>query len=135
MKLIDTNVFIYAIGGDHPYREACRKVLRAGTSNAMEATTDVEVCQELLHHYHSIRMTQRAAQVVAEALAAFPDAISITVPVISRAAKILEANPPLQARDAVHAAVVFEHGLEGIVSADVGFDGIEGLTRFDPRQF
>ena len=40
----------------------------------------------------------------------------------------------MASRDAIHAAVVFEHRLEGIISADRAFDGIAGLTRFDPKE-
>ena len=37
----------------------------------------------------------------------------------------------LVSRDAIHAAVVQTHDLEGIVTADKVFDRIKGLKRFD----
>jgi predicted nucleic acid-binding protein len=50
------------------------------------------------------------------------------------AAQILVQHPVLQSRDAIHAAVVFENKLEGIISADRGLDVIDGLVRFDPKE-
>jgi predicted nucleic acid-binding protein len=41
-------------------------------------------------------------------------------------------TPGLSPRDAIHAAVVIEHGLDGIVSADQDLDRIPGLGRYDP---
>ena len=46
--------------------------------------------------------------------------------------RLLLATPGLSVRDAVHSAVVMEHGLDGIVSADRHFDRIPGLRRYDP---
>ena len=45
---------------------------------------------------------------------------------------LLRDVPGIASRDAVHAAVVVVHGLEGIVSADRDFDRIPGLRRYDP---
>lgn len=67
------------------------------------------------------------------ALTAFRDPIGITVSILELAADTLGRHSHLQARDALHAAVVIHHGLEGVVTADRGFDDIPGLTRFDPR--
>ena len=46
--------------------------------------------------------------------------------------RLLAETQDLTTRDAIHAAVVFEHGLEGIVSADRDYDRIPGLRRLDP---
>ena len=51
---------------------------------------------------------------------------------INAAVVLLREYPQLDTRDAVHAAVVQLHGLEGVVSADKSFDVVRGLTRFDP---
>jgi hypothetical protein len=44
----------------------------------------------------------------------------------------MQQHPRIQSRDAFQVATVFEYDLEGLVSADRGFEGIAGLTRFDP---
>jgi hypothetical protein len=50
------------------------------------------------------------------------------------ARNLLEQYPSLQARDAIHAAVVFANRLEGIISADGSLGLIRGLVRFDPTE-
>ena len=39
------------------------------------------------------------------------------------------ASPQVSARDAVHLAVMEQHGIERILSFDSGFDGFPGITR------
>ncbi len=133
MKLIDTNVFIYALGKEHEYQVPCHEFLRSVRAGTVEANVDTEMFQEIMHYYHASGAFDYGAEALSSALTVFPRPFLITVPVIERAAEILFLYRHLQSRDAVHAAVVFEHGLEGIVSADRGFDRIGGLTRFDPR--
>jgi predicted nucleic acid-binding protein len=48
----------------------------------------------------------------------FPEVLAITVKVMDEARRILGTDPTLTARDAVHAAVVTTHKLEGICSFD-----------------
>ena len=47
---------------------------------------------------------------------------------------MLEAYPQLEPRDAIHAAVVLNHGLEAIISADRAFDEITEIKRLDPLE-
>src|SRR5438105_2376080 len=51
LKLIDTNVVIYANGSESRYKGACLKILREVAQGTVEATADAEVLQELLHFY------------------------------------------------------------------------------------
>ena len=133
MKLIDANVFIYAAGGPHVYRDPCKRLLSLAAGGELEANTNIEVLKEILHYYRTRRRVPYGREVMERTLAAFPDPLPVTVPTMVRAADIFERHQALQARDAVHAALVFEHGLEGIISADRGFDQIPGIQRFDPR--
>jgi predicted nucleic acid-binding protein len=38
----------------------------------------------------------------------------------------------MRARDAIHAAIMQNHGLTHIISSDAHFDLVAGLTRLDP---
>jgi predicted nucleic acid-binding protein len=40
--------------------------------------------------------------------------------------------PRLEANDRIHVATCRANGIETIVTADAGFDGVPGLTRVDP---
>lgn len=50
-----------------------------------------------------------------------------------RALALFERHEQLGARDAMFAAIALNRGLDAIVTADRGFDGIAGLRRIDPR--
>jgi predicted nucleic acid-binding protein len=103
-------------------------------SGEMVARTDVEALQEVLHYYHRRGVTELGAGIVGNALIALPAPFPITVAIVDRARRLLlDHSRRLASRDAIHAAVVLEHHLEGIISADRAFDTIPGITRFDPR--
>ena len=61
----------------------------------------------------------------------FPNPFPIGREEIERARDLMMRHSFLVTRDAIHAAVVQTHGLEGIVTADKVFDRIKGLKRFD----
>jgi predicted nucleic acid-binding protein len=54
--------------------------------------------------------------------AAFLDTVSAT-------REIVIGHPDLTARDAIHLAVMHEHGIEEIMSFDRHFDGLPGISR------
>lgn len=62
----------------------------------------------------------------------FPNPFPIKCEEIVLAHELLSRYPNLLPRDAIHAAVVDANHLEGIVSADKVFDGVDNLRRFDP---
>ena len=133
MKLIDANVLIYAAGGDHPYKKPCLRVLRSVREGSEQATTDVEVLQEILHYYQRRRVVALGVDVVNHALTLFPEPITVGVSDLRVAGDLMQRRPSLDARDALHAAIVLGHGLDGIVSADRGFDAVPEINRFDPK--
>ena len=135
MKLIDANVFIYAAGREHPYRSPSKRVLSLVLDGSLEANTDTEILQEILHYYRTRRDTPFGRVVLRGVIDAFPTPFEVTVRMAQTAADVLEGHPQLQARDAVHAAVVLENDLEGIITADRSFEGIPGVKRFDPKEF
>lgn len=134
MKLLDTNVVVYARGKAGPYRDPCVEILAAAGADPGAFGIDVEAIQELLDIYSRRGERSFATRLVGEVLAAFPDPFAITRREIEEAADIVKGYRRLAPRDAIHAAVVTTYGLEGIVSADRGFDQIDGVRRFDPRE-
>jgi predicted nucleic acid-binding protein len=60
----------------------------------------------------------------------FVDQVLAVDPAITeRAKRIVLGHRRLSARDAVHIAVMEQHGIEQILSFDSGFDGFPGVTR------
>ena len=134
MRLVDANVFVYALGEEHEYRTPCQRVIAELRAEDLPATIDVELLQEILHVYHRAGRTRFAHEVVLDIIGMFAEPLVVTRGTMLAAASLLTTHPRLQSRDAVHTAVVLENRLEGIISADRAFDGIPGLTRFDPLE-
>lgn len=132
MKAIDTNVFVYAVGGPHPYRDPCRKVLSGIEAGHVEANVDTEVLQEVIYVYWLRKPVRVGLQYVDRLLVLFPSPLGVDKGVIEEARNVMASHPTLDPRDAVHAAVVITRGLEGIISTDRGYDALPGVTRFDP---
>lgn len=132
MILVDSNILMYASGGDHPNKRPSVNWLERVARGEVDATVDAEVLQEILHRYRSIRRWEDGRRVYDLARTLFPVVIPIDGDVLDRARDILDSHPDLMARDALHASVVECHGLEGICSYDQDFDGVGGLRRVEP---
>lgn len=134
MLFLDSNVFLYALGRDHPLREPCRGVLERVRVGTLEANTSAEVLQEVLYVLARRGDAGVAARVVRDLAEAFPDAIAVTRTEVVEACAVLDEHPRLASRDAVHVATLRLHGLSEIVSADRHFDTVEGLRRVAPEE-
>ncbi len=127
--LVDAAVFLYALGGEHDLRAPCREVLG---HPGLELHASAELVQEVV--FHRMRRAGRA-QAVAEArlVADACHLHDVDQAVIQRSLSLI-AEGGVGGRDAVHAATALVAGIGAIVSPDVDFDDIAGLTRIDPRQ-
>lgn len=63
--LVDTAVFAYAVGVDHPYRESCRALVAGLADGAFDAEASVEVVQEFLRQ-RARRTGDRHAAIAAQ---------------------------------------------------------------------
>jgi predicted nucleic acid-binding protein len=132
VKLLDTNVFVYAEGKPDRNKDACVAILAQAQADPVAYGVDVEALQEILDLYSRRGERREAIEIVDDVLTAFPDPFPITRTEIEAAADIVGVHTRLSPRDAIHAAVVMVHGLEGVVSADKAFDRLPTVTRFDP---
>lgn len=132
--LLDTAVFVYAVGTDHEYREPCRAIVEALAEQSVEGEISVEAVQEFLHQ--RVRRTGRRAEAVrlARHVASLCTVHDVTAADLHTALDLFQAHPQLHARDAVHAATALNRGIGAILTPDDAFDDIEGLTRIDPVQ-
>jgi hypothetical protein len=121
------------MGNPHEYKGSSQRVLGLVYEARIEATVNTEVLQEVLHFYRRRQMLGFGLGLFDRLLLLFPDPLPVTRNTMVITRDVLLQHPHLQARDAVHAAVVLEHGLKGIISADRAFDAIPGVTRFDPK--
>lgn len=96
--------------------------------------TDAEVLQEVLHRYISLQRFAEAVRMVNDLSILVPQIFPLTNLDASAAAALVPAYAPLgvKARDLVHAAIMFNHGLAEILTPDQHFDLIPGISRIDP---
>lgn len=130
--LIDTNVFLYALGGPHAYAEPCRRIVALAGEGGIEMEAPVDLIQEVLHHRARRLSDRRQAATEAAAAATLCRLHPVEPRDASTAAELFADSTRLSARDAVFAAIAMRHGLETILSADGDFDGLPGLCRLDP---
>lgn len=129
MLLVDTNVAIYAAGAAHPLKEGSHRILTQIAKGEIRANIDVETLQEILHVYGARNERRKGFDTLDDLLLIFPNPIPIGREEIEEARDLIRQYHFLVARDAIHAAVVRIHALDGIISADKAFDRIKGLNR------
>ncbi len=134
VKLLDANVFIYAVGRWHPYQQPCVRLLAEAEENPGQYNVNVEVLQEVLHVFWARRQLHDGLRAFDQMLKIFPEPLPIERGDSLLARSILRRHPTLSPRDAIHAAVVLNHGLEAIISADRAFDEITEIKRLDPLE-
>lgn len=132
MILVDANVFMYAAGAAHRNKRPSLDWLETVARCEVEAAVDAEVLQEILHRYRALRRWEQGRTVYDFARRIVPVTIPVGAEVVDRARVLLDEHPRLLARDALHAAIVLEHGLAAICSFDADFDRVPGLRRIEP---
>ncbi|MEE8398728.1 MAG: type II toxin-antitoxin system VapC family toxin [Desulfobacterales bacterium] len=132
MMLIDSNIFMYAAGVDHPNKKSSIHVLQQVVGGALEGCTSVEILQEILHRYRSIDRWHDGKQVFETAKIISKVIYPIDLEILDQAKQLLDKYPSIMARDAVHAATVLVLGLEGICSHDRDFDALIEVHRLEP---
>jgi uncharacterized protein len=130
--LFDTGVFVYALGGEHPYREPCRGVLRGVRERRLGAEASVE----LIHEFTYVRLRQVGRRVDAVRSArAIMRSVSLHVVEpndMERALDLWHQHERLDVRDAIFAAQALNRGIDAILTPDQGFDEVSNLERIDP---
>ncbi len=134
MILIDTNILMYAAGSAHPNKRPSADLLERVASDTVPAAIDTETLQEILHRYIALGRAAEGGQVYDVARRLFDVPLPVTVEVMDRARGYVSDHAQIGARDAMHAAVVVEHGLSGICSYDRGFDALSDVRRFEPGE-
>lgn len=124
---VDANVFVYSWVPSE-YREPCLEILEAigGGADGRTSTAALEEVWyiELSGKAGDLRgLTERAYTIFAPLLPVTDEAFRLA---LKHDARSLGTN------DRLHAGTCAAHGIEEIVSADAGFDGVRGLRRIDP---
>jgi predicted nucleic acid-binding protein len=127
--LIDSNIPMYLIGGEHPHKVDSRRLLEGLVSERRRLVTDAEVLQEILHRYGAIGRREAIQPCFEMLLWIIDEVLPVDLSAVQRAREIMLAHPNLAARDAVHVAIMQLHGITEIMSFDRHFDHLPGVTR------
>jgi hypothetical protein len=120
---------MYIVGASHPNKTQSQWLLEKAILDRQRLVTDAEVFQEILHRYTAINR-RGVIQHAFDALFAIVDQVlPVDRGTIEEAKQIVLAYRQFSARDAVHLAVMRQHGIEQIMSFDSGLDGLPGIVR------
>ena len=129
MILIDSNVPMYLVGTAHPHKSDAQRLLERLALDNRRLVSDAEVLQEILHRYVAIGRRDAIQPAFEALLSVLDEVLPVTIETLQRARDLVLGSAALSARDAVHVAVMQQHGVEEILSFDRGYDGVPGVRR------
>lgn len=129
MIYLDSNIPMYLIGQDHPNKNLTIVNLERLVQEKKRLVSSVEVFQEILHRYTAINR-KSAIQPTFDLLNKITDDIyDINKRHVEIAKELILAYKNLSARDAIHLAIMKQHGIKTIFSFDKGFDQVPEISR------
>jgi len=118
MTFVDTNVFMYAVGREHPLRGEARAFFSRSLESERPLVTSAEVLQELLHAYLPVgRMeTLDAALALVDGTVGEVWPIQADDALMARA--LADRHSGLGARDLMHVACCQRRGVNNVMTFD-----------------
>lgn len=120
---------MYLVGAAHPHKTDAQRLLERLAMDNRRLVSDAEVLQEILHRYVAIGRREAIQPAFEALLSTVDDVLPVTVETLKRARDVVLGSATLSARDAIHVAVMQQHGIEEILSFDRGFDEVPGIRR------
>ena len=131
---VDANIPMYAEGGDHPFKIPSVDFMLAVARRQVDAVSDVEVLQEILHRYRAVGRQSEGFVVFRTFATTVRIFHSIVLDDLWECRAILRRHRGPQPRDAIHAAVMRRNGIRTIVSYDHHFDELPDIERVTPER-
>ena len=129
MIFVDSNVPMYIVGEPHPNQERAIVLVDELIDDGERLITSVEVYQEILHRYTSIRRPRAIDIAINELDRLVDEVLPYNMREIRAARELLATVPGISARDALHVAVMRAAGCSRVLSFDGGFDNCPGIVR------
>ena len=129
MIFVDSNVPMYIVGEPHPNQERAIVLVDELIDDGERLITSVEVYQEILHRYTSIRRPRAIDIAINELDRLVDEVLPYSMREIRAARALLATVPGISARDALHVAVMQAAGCSRVLSFDGGFDNCPGIVR------
>ncbi len=129
MILVDSNIPMYLVGPSHPHKDDAQRLTEGIIAGGQRLVTDAEVLQEILHRYMAINRPATIQPAFDIVLGLVDEVFPVDLDAAERAKRIVLGYGKVSARDAIHVAVMQQHGIERILSFDSAFDRFSGITR------
>ena len=129
MIFIDSNIPMYLVGAPHPHKIDAQRALEQAVARKNRLITDAEVLQEILHRYRALNRLDAIQPALNALLGVVDHVYPVEEQDILQAKDILLGTPRLSSRDALHVSIMRRHRIVEILSFDLGFDGLPGITR------
>jgi uncharacterized protein len=129
---IDTNIFLYSVGRDHPLKPASVTAIHRIRDGQITAVINTEIIQEVLYHFQSIKQLPIGIRLAKDVALISSQIFPVEEIDLSLAIELLESYPKIQTRDAFHTATMIRNGIKEIISTDPNFDLIHEIKRIDP---
>jgi predicted nucleic acid-binding protein len=121
MIFVDSNVPMHIVGAPDPNKERAIRLTTELLRNGEQLITSVEVYQEILHRYTSVRRPEAIDIVIGELDRMVEEVLPYGMPEVREARRLLAVVPNISARDALHVAVMQAAGCSRVLSFDAGF--------------
>jgi predicted nucleic acid-binding protein len=129
MILVDANIPMYLVGGEHPNKHRAAALVENALAANERLVTDAEVMREILHRYLALSRHEAIQPALDFLLAMVDETFPVEADDVLAAKDVVLATRGLSARDAVHVAVMKRRDVATIMSFDRGFDGYPGIHR------
>lgn len=126
MVFVDTNVFVYAVGGDHPHRPEARAFFRRSVEDGIPLVTSAEVLQELLHVYLPMGRTETLDAALELARGRVAEVWPVEEEDVRTARGLADRHPALGARDLLHLACCRRREVDRVRTFDRALAGAFG---------
>ena len=120
MTFVDTNVFMYAVGRQHPLRSEARAFFREALASGEPLVTSVEVLQELMHAYLPVGRLHTLDAALTLARARMAAIWPLQASDLELARVLADEEEGLGARDLIHLACAKRRGVDAIRTFDRG---------------
>ena len=118
MMFVDTNVFMYAVGREHPLRDEARAVFVGAAETDEVLVTSAEVLQELLHAYLPVGRLSTLDAALELARSRMSSIWPVEEGDVDLARSLVERYPALGARDLLHLACMMRRGATSVRTFD-----------------
>jgi uncharacterized protein len=125
--VVDTTVLVYAVGADHPLKEASIRLLGAVEAGVVSATTTVEVIQEFAHVRSRRRKRSDAVALARDFTSLLSPLLSVGQADLERGLTLFDHHAGLGSFDAVLAATAVAADADALVTSDAAFAAVPRL--------